>query len=485
MALSQPIFLTNTLGRELQEFHPVDPPRVLFYSCGPTVYNYAHLGNFRAYIVADTLRRMLDYNGYQVVHVRNITDVGHLTDDTLNTGLDKIEAAARRHNATPWDIARHYTEVFWRDADLLNLKPPHHEPRATEYIEEMIRLTQQLIERGYAYPSDGNVYFEVSQFPRYGQFSGNSVEDLVAGARVEVGEGKRAPADFALWKVAGPDKIMRWGSPWGEGVPGWHIECSAMAMTLLGEEIDVHSGGVDHIFPHHEDEIAQSEGATGRRFARYWLHNEFLQTPADEKMSKSLGNIITLSELMEQGIHPLAYRYFTFQAHYRRPLHFSVAAVEAAQTALFRIWEAVAELTQAAAVAEALDPDAEQYQERFHAAINRDLDLPVAIAVLQEVLGSRLAPGQKLALVQDFDSILALDMVEMGRRLSELSGDEKSLLERRVEARSRKDWQASDQLRDELSRHGLAVKDTVQGQRWVRTDLLPSRDGSSDDATQQ
>src|SRR5947209_6002130 len=258
----------------------------------------------------------------------------------------------------------------------------------------MIALIERLIERGKAYVAGGNVYFEVSSFPPYGCLSGNSVEDLIAGARVEIDEFKRSPADFALWKAAGPEKLMRFESPWGMGVPGWHIECSAMAFELLGEEIDIHTGGIDHIFPHHEDEIAQSEGATGRRFARVWMHNDFLQIAGEEKMSKSLGNIYTVSDLEKQGIHPLSFRYFTFQARYSTPLNFTFEAGRGAHTALTRVWEAAAELYQSG-VCVPLTTDGDAYRCRFHEAINRDLDLPVAIASVHDVLASCLPPGEK------------------------------------------------------------------------------------------
>lgn len=465
---TRPIFLTNTLGRKVEEFHAINPPRVTIYTCGPTVYNYQHIGNFRAFIFADTLRRMLEYNGYQVTHVRNITDVGHLTNDTLSTGLDKIEATARAHKMSPWDIAKYYTDIFLRDGRRLNLKEPEHMPRATEYIEPMIGLVERLVQAGHGYASDGNVYYEVSTFPRYGILSGNTVADLVEGARVEVGEGKRAPADFALWRAAEPDKLMRWSSPWGEGVPGWHLECSAMAMKLLGEQIDIHTGGEDHVFPHHEDEIAQSEGATGKQFARYWLHNAFLLV--GEKMSKSLGNFYTVSDIVERGIQPLAYRYFNFQAHYRTPLNFTWEALEGAHTALVRLWQAAAELVQEA-TAEDFGSEAEDARARFHEAINRDLDMPGAVAVLHDVMGSKLPSGQKLALVADFDRVLGLNILEMGDKLSGITQAEEALLREREAARKQKDWPVSDEIRSRLAEGGLEVKDTPRGQRWFRTDL--------------
>jgi cysteinyl-tRNA synthetase len=476
-----PLFLMNTFGRQVEEFQPLEPGRVKMYTCGPTVYSYAHVGNFRAYIFADILRRTLQYNGYAVTQVRNITDVGHLTNDTLSTGVDKMEAAARSQNASPWDIARHITEVFLEDAARLNIETPEHMPRATEYIGTMIDLIEELVSRGYAYAVDGDVYFDVTRFPNYGALSGNTIEDLIGGHRVEVGEGKKSPGDFSVWRSAGPDKIMRWDSPWGTGVPGWHLECSAMAIDILGPEIDIHTGGEDHIFPHHEDEIAQSEGATGRRFSRFWLHNGWLQIGGDVKMSKSLGNIYTLKDLLNRGIHPLAFRYFTLQAHYRTPLSFSWEALSAAQTGLYRLWEAIAELCQIETAAE-LSPDSLDLHKQFHESINRDLDTPVAVSVLHAALGAVLPAGEKLALLQEFDQVLALDLLPMARSLSETSDAEKELLRARGSARKSKDWALSDQFRDGLRDLGLDVKDTPAGQRTVRRDLLTTfRDDDGQD----
>ncbi|HLJ68040.1 MAG TPA: cysteine--tRNA ligase [Chloroflexota bacterium] len=477
MTERRPIFLTNTLGRKLEEFRPLDPARVMMYNCGPTVYSYAHTGNFRAYIFADTLRRVLEYNGYDVVQVRNITDVGHLTNETLNTGIDKMERSAREQNRTPQDIARHFTDAFLADARKLNLLEPASMPRATEYIEEMIELTQRLIDSGHAYVSGRDVYYDVSTYPTYGALSGNSVDDLIAGARVEVGEGKRSPADFALWKGTEPDKLMQWPSPWGNGVPGWHIECSAMSMKLLGEQLDIHTGAIDNIFPHHEDERAQSEAATGKPFVRYWLHNAFLETPNEERMAKSLGNIFTVSDLEQRGIHPLAYRYFTHQAHYRTPLKFSWEALEGAATGLARLWEATAELLQESAPFEPGE-QSEALRDSFHEAINRDLDMPRAVAVALSVAGSKLTPGQKLDLLLDFDRVLGLELRAMGEALSRTAPEERELLEQRRAARKNRDWAESDRLRTALAERGLEVKDTARGQRWIRRDVLPEPQAS-------
>jgi cysteinyl-tRNA synthetase len=469
------------MGRELQEFEPITPGEALVYTCGPTVYSYQHIGNFRAFLFADTLRRVLEYNGYRVRSVRNITDVGHLTEETLGTGVDKMEQAARRTNMTPKDIADHFTEIYHTDARLLNLLEPESEPSATQFIPQMVGLVQRLIDTGHGYAgSNGDVYFDVSTFPRYGVLSNNTVEDLIAGARVEeYSTDKRSPADFAIWKGASPDKLMRYDSPWGQGVPGWHLECSAMAMEILGDTIDIHTGGEDHVFPHHEDEIAQSEGASGKTFARYWLHNAFLQGAGGVKMSKSLGNIYTVSDLRDRGIHPLSYRYFTYQAHYRTPQWFSWEALEGAQTALYRIWEAVAELLQSSHTAQTLSDEAEACRSRFHEAINRDLDMPGAVATVHTMLASKLQAGEKLVLAEDFDRVLALNLLQTGRALTELHEGAQALLDRRAEARRDRNWSLSDELRSTLADSGLDVKDTANGQRWVRNDFLPRSRGEN------
>lgn len=466
-----PIYFTNTLGHRLEEFRAIDPPRVRMYSCGPTVYSYAHIGNFRSFLLADGIRRMLEYNGYDVAHVRNITDVGHLTNETLATGLDRIEKSALESNSSPWDIADFYTRAFLDDAKKLNLLEPSRMPRATEFVPDMVELAASLIDQGYAYAAAGNVYYEVARFERYGRLSGNTVEDLIGGHRVEAGDNKKSPADFALWRATDPDKIMRWRSPWGEGIPGWHLECSAMAIRLLGEEIDIHTGGIDNVFPHHEDEIAQSEAATGKRFVRYWLHSEWLLMDKS-KMSKSLGNLYTVADLIERHIHPLAYRYFTSQAHYRTPLSFSWDALQAAQTALYRIWEAAAEWFQCGEQG-AIGEQGETLRARFHRCVNNDLDLPGALAVLHDTMGTRLGAVEKLALLYDFDRVLGLGIPEMAMELSWTSDDEQHILRQRADARAARDFSRSDELRAVLAASGLDVKDTPNGQRWVRRDVLP------------
>ena len=323
------LMLYNTLSRAKEKFQPLVPGQAGMYVCGPTVYSYAHIGNFRAYVFADLLRRVLEYNGYKVNHVMNITDVGHLVSDA-DEGEDKMLASARRERTTPWEVAEYYTENFMDSIKRLNIKLPTTICKATDHIREMIEFTQSLLDKGYAYRIEGDgIYFDVSSFPDYGKLSGNRLDELQAGARVEVNERKRHPADFALWKDAPPEHIMQWPSPWGQGYPGWHIECSAMAMKDLGAQIDIHTGGVDHIPIHHENEIAQSEARTGQPWVRYWLHVAFLQVDGG-KMSKSLNNIYTLASLEERNIEPLAYRYLCLNAHYRTPLNFTWEGIGAA-----------------------------------------------------------------------------------------------------------------------------------------------------------
>jgi cysteinyl-tRNA synthetase len=435
------------------------------YSCGPTVYHFAHIGNMRSFLMADVLRRVLAYNGYDVVHVKNITDVGHLRDEVGESGGDRIEVAAKASGQSPYEVAAYYTNQYLQDESRLNMQEPAHRPRATDYIAPMIALASQLIDSGYAYESNGSVYFSVDKYERYGELSGNRLVDLVAGQRVDIEPGKHHPADFALWKAGDPGRLMNWESPWGMGFPGWHIECSVMATALLGEHIDIHTGGIDNLFPHHEDERAQSEAAFGEPFARYWLHGAHLLF-GDEKMSKSLGNIETLSELIDRGIHPLALRYFLMQGHYRKQLSMSDEALIAAQTGLDRMWDQVAELWQS-------DPgeleDARlAFSERFAAAVNEDLGTPRALALVQEVLESRLSPASKLDVLQDMDGILGLDLTEMAQARSTLSDEQRTLVASRQAARDSKEWARSDDLREQLAAVGVDVRDTPAGQRWNR-----------------
>ncbi len=321
----KPIYLYNTLTRSKNLFRPLNPPRVGIYNCGPTVYRDIHIGNFRAFMTPDWLRRMLEYNGYDVLLVRNITDVGHLQNDTEESGEDRLEHEARTTGRSAYEIAAHYTQQYLVDQAELNILPAHLNPKATDHIPEMQAMTEKLLKNGLAYTVDGNVYYDVSRFSSYGQLSGNTIEKLRTGGhgrqQMEIAEDKDAPEDFALWKHGDASRQMNWPSPWGTGFPGWHIECSAMATKYLGEQFDIHTGGIDLVFPHHEDEIAQSQGASDKQPVQVWMHNEFLVF-GNLKMSRSKGNVILVSTLKERDIDPMAYRYLLLTAHYRSKLHF-------------------------------------------------------------------------------------------------------------------------------------------------------------------
>src|SRR3989440_978985 len=380
---SKPIYLYNTLTKSKNEFQPLNPPRVSIYNCGPTVYRDIHIGNFRSFMTSDWLRRMLEYNGYDVFLVRNITDVGHLQNDTEESGEDRLEHEARTTGRSAYEIAAHYTQQYLADADELNILPAHVNPKATDHIPEMQAMTEKLIEHGLAYTVDGNVYYDVSRFPYYGELSGNTVENLRAGGsgrvQLEIAEDKEAPEDFALWKHGDADRQMNWPSPWGIGFPGWHIECSAMATKYLGEQFDIHTGGIDLVFPHHEDEIAQSEGVSGKNPVQFWVHNEFLIF-GSLKMSRSKGNVILVSTLKERGIDPLAYRYLLLTAHYRSKLNLTDESITAAQNGLNNLRADLAELPAPDADDFQSDwsEEAQQVRDAFHLAINDDLELPTA-----------------------------------------------------------------------------------------------------------
>ncbi len=461
-----PLRLYNTLSRSVEIFEPSDPPQVLMYTCGPTVYHFAHIGNMRSFVTADVLRRVLEYNGFKVIHAKNVTDVGHLRDEGAAAGTDRVEMAAREAGKTPAEVVDFFTAKYLEDENSLNLLEPEFRPRATQYIPQMIEMTKRLVDSEYAYSTDGNVYFDVTRFPSYGRLSGNRIEDLVAGQRVAIEPDKRHVEDFALWKAADPYRFMKWDSPWGCGFPGWHIECSAMAASLLGPTIDIHTGGIDNLFPHHEDERAQSEAVNGREFVRYWVHTEYLLMD-EEKMSKSLGNFATVPDLVGRGIHPLAFRYFLFQAHYRRKLSVSWEALEAAQTALDNVWDQAAEVLQSASTSEGAEGH-EAYLDEFRGAINDDLGMPRAVATMHNLLASSANPRGKWLALMDMDSILGLDIERAARLRTELTEDERSLINERAVVREAREWSRSDKLRDRLAEMGIEVRDTPQGQRWLR-----------------
>ena len=477
------ITLYNTLTRRKERFRPIEPGRVRMYNCGPTVYDQAHIGNMRSYILADLLRRAFEYFGYQVCQVINITDVGHLTSDA-DEGEDRMLIGARRAGRDPWEISRLFTDLFFQDTDALNIQRPHVAPRATDHIPEMIALVEKLVAAGYTYQIDDGVYFDVSRWPDYGRLSGQTLDALRAGARVAVNSQKRHPADFGLWRAATPEHLMQWDSPWGRGFPGWHVECSAMSIKYLGETfvslsrttLDVHTGGEDHIATHHENEIAQSEAATGVPFANYWVHGRFLRwKEKDRRMSKSSGEFLVVDDLVEQGFDPLAYRYLCLTASYRVPLTFSWEAMESAADSLRRLREGVRRLAGETPATPRVSP-AGELAGRFRAAVADDLNLPGALAVIWETLreANRVTDGGTkrglLDLALDFDRVLGLRLADAAEAET-LPADVMALIQRREAARAARDWPAADALREEIRARGYEVEDTPSGTRWRRLAL--------------
>ena len=461
----QPIRLYNSLTRRVDPLAPLAPGRVTIYTCGSTVYRYAHIGNLRTYLFGDLLRRTLQYLGYEVLYVKNVTDVGHMRE----TGEDPILLAAELEGKTPHEIAEFYTDAWLEDERLLNITPADVMPRATDHIPEMIELTRTLLDKDLAYEVDGNVYFDVSAFPAYGQLSGQKVDEMRAGHRVDIEPDKHDPEDFALWKRAEPGRLMKWPSPWGDGFPGWHIECSAMSMKYLGERFDIHTGGIDLKFPHHEDEIAQSEGTTGHQVVNVWMHGEFL-TLDDAKMARSVGNVIRVTDLPSKGFQPLDFRYLALTAHYRSKLDFTFDAMQAAAHGLRRLRRAVSEGADGDGPAPdlAAEPMA-GYRNRFLEAISEDLAMPKAVAVAHAVAAADdLAPAARRALLLDFDRVLGLDLDAPAEPVErELPAGAAELLERRAAARADGDYVTSDALRAELSAIGVDVRDTPDGQVWT------------------
>ncbi len=447
-----PLSLYNTLSRRKEEFVPLDPAKVRLYCCGPTVYNFAHIGNLRTYIFEDILRRTLKFNGYAVEHVMNITDVGHMTSDG-DTGDDKMELAARAQKKSPWEIARYYEEAFFTDTDRLNIERPEVTPRATEHVVEMIELIQRLEANGYTYVTTEGVYFDTSKFADYGKMARlNLTGQQTSRDEVVTDETKRNPSDFMLWFLNKPTHLMQWQSPWGPGYPGWHIECSAMSMKYLGETFDIHCGGVDHVTVHHTNEIAQSECATHHPFVRYWMHGEFLLM-GKEKISKSKGGAInTVQSLIERGYDPLAYRYFCLQAHYRSELNFSTEALDGVTSGLRKVYALCPD-------SDPLRDDETAYQEarqRVLDAVNDDLALPQAVGLLNSYGSYRLWV--------EFDAILGLDIAKRSCREEEpLPAEVLEKIEARNAARKSRDWASSDTLRDDLIALGYEVGDGPQG----------------------
>jgi len=417
-------------------------------------------------MLPDLLCRTLDYLGHQTRQVMNITDVGHLTDDSFDRGEDKMLVAARLEKKSPEEIAAFYTQAFMEDAASVNIRPAADYPQASHFIPQMIELITRLIEKGHAYQVGGTVYYDIASFPAYGRLSRNSTDKLLAGARGEVDPRKRHPGDFTLWKAAGEHRLQVWPSPWGPGFPGWHVECSAMSMSLLGERFDIHTGGADNVFPHHEAEIAQSEGVTGHRVVGCWLHGGLLLL-AGARMAKSAGNFFRIRELEEQGFDPLAFRYLALQAKYRTKLNFSADGLAGADRALRALRERLRDWSRAEAAA-GVPGDISSMEMRFRSAIADDLDLPAAMALVAELTHSNVAPSAKARLLRDWDRVLGLDLDRSAERVA-LPPGAAELLQAREKARAAKDFARSDQLRTELAAIGVAVTDTADGQRWSVT----------------
>lgn len=456
----------NTLSRKKEEFIPIGPT-VTMYSCGPTVYNYAHIGNMRAYIFMDSVRRVLKYNGYPLKGVMNITDVGHLLSDG-DDGEDKMEKASREQQKSVYEIARKYTEAFMSDLDKLNIGKPEIIAKATDHIDDMIEYVKKLVELGYGYEISDGIYFDISKFSSYGKLSGLDLNNQIAGARVDVNSEKRHPADFALWKKASKEHIMQWPSPWGMGYPGWHIECSAMSKKYLGSRFDIHTGGVDHIPVHHENEIAQSEALEGHQTVDYWMHGEFMQVNGG-KMSKSLGNTYSVSDLEAKGYSPMVFRYFCLNTHYRKTLNFTFAAMDAAKTAYTRLLSAVNEHKNGKARIEAEKLD--KYRSDFLEAVNDDVNIPLALGILWNML--KEAPSAQIyELVMKFDAVfgLRLDAVPQEEKVS-VPDEVIEIAERRFAARKNKNWAESDALRDQIAALGFTVIDKKDGYDLKKKEL--------------
>jgi len=501
----------NTLGRRLEEFAPLNPPRVGIYVCGPTVYSHSHLGHAKSYVSFDTIIRWLRASGYQVNYIQNITDVGHLTDNA-DAGEDKIVAEARRRGLHPMAVAELYTQSYLEDMDALNVRRPDIMPRASGHVVEQIECAKALLAKGHAYEVNGSVYFDVHSFPGYGKLSGRSVAELEAGARVQIKEEKRHPADFALWKRAEPGHIMRWPSPWGEGYPGWHLECSVMSQKYIGPTLDIHGGGLDNQFPHHECEIAQAESLTGQPFCRYWLHNNMV-TLNGQKMSKSLGNTISLKELFYEGsrllertFEPVVVRQFILMSHYRTPLDFSSEALLAAQAGSYKLRDQIWAVRRALVRRRQTDPGAPDLlsgppsagglggwegfgpteavraalsdaQRRFADAMNEDFNTAAAVAVVFEL--ARLADGWVTTNAPTNDLLAAGTLLEfltgdvLGLKWPEergTSGERDALIQilvdLRNEARKAKNFALADQIRQRLFSVGIELRDTPDGTRW-------------------
>lgn len=463
----------NTLGRKVELFVPIDESEVKMYTCGPTVYGRAHIGNMRAYIFADLVRRTLEYAGYKVKQVMNITDVGHLTSDA-DEGEDKLQKSAREQKTTAWDISKKYTQLFLEDEIALNIQRPQIICKATEHISEQIELIKRLEQKGFTYLTSDGVYYDTSKFPNYGKLAKLDIKGLRAGHRIEIGE-KRNKTDFALWKFSKPKekRDMEWNSPWGLGFPGWHVECSAMSMKYLGETFDIHTGGIDHISIHHTNEIAQSEGATGKKFVNYWLHSDFLVMSDQEKMSKSLGNVINLGTLEEKGVDPLAYKYLCLGAHYRKRILFGEEILANASNSFEKLKRNVIELKKSLdMVAETENQIGRKYLKRFRSSVFNDLNTPQALATMWDMLGDNKLPNvDKYVLLMDFDKVFGLGLDKIQPEKLEIGEKIQKLLEARENARMNKNWDNSDKIRNQVYELGFTIDDTSQGPKLKKRQI--------------
>ncbi len=461
------ILLYNTLTRKKEEFQPIHPDYIGLYTCGPTVYNYAHIGNLRTYIFEDILKRILLYNDYKVKHVMNITDVGHLTGDR-DMGEDKMEKGAAREGRTAWDIAEFYTKAFIKDIRCLNIMEPDTWCKATDSIPEQIDLIQSLEDIGFTYRISDGIYYDTSRFKDYSKLSHQNLDALQEGARVEKNIEKRNPTDFALWKFSPADtkRQMEWDSPWGKGFPGWHIECSAMSMKFLKDHLDIHCGGIDHINVHHTNEIAQSEPVTGKKFFNFWLHGEFLNIKGGKKMAKSEDNFLTLENaFINRNISPLVYRFASFLTHYRKPMEHSEDAVESAQNGLAHLQNQVRSLNDKSS--ESNGKISEDYKEKFLNVVNDDLNMPRALAVVQETLKSSIRTEDKLATINDFNRVLGLNLDRLDKE-NVIPDSIKELVNARKKAREEKKWALSDELRNKILEQGYIVQDKKDGMKVIK-----------------
>ncbi len=453
--------LFSTLTHKKEPFYPLRGKSVGLYTCGPTVYNYAHIGNLRTYVFEDILKRVLEYNKYKVKQVMNITDVGHLTSDA-DQGEDKLEKGAAREHKTVWEIAEFYTKKFQENLKDLNIESPNIWCKATDHIPEQIKLVQTLIDKGYTYKTSDGIYFDTTKISDYGKLANLKNQELKAGARIDMGE-KKNPHDFALWKFSptGSKRQMEWNAFGKKGFPGWHLECSAMSMKYLGEQFDIHCGGIDHVSIHHTNEIAQSEAATGKKpWVKYWLHGEFL-VMNQSKMAKSTGNFVTLETLKEKKIDPLAYRYLLLQTHYRKQLTFSWEALEAAQTGLEHLYGEVFKVKSQKSIMF----KSHEVENKFQEAINDDLDMPKALAVVWEAIKNNQIDYKTLL---KFDEVLGLNLKKIKRlkdQKIEMPDEVKKLLDLRQQAREQKNWTEADRLREEIKKLGFTVEDAKDGQK--------------------